>query len=387
MNDLLQETMRERAEGVEPPRVQIDSLMAAGERRRKRRGAATAGAVAVACAATVFGIVQLGGTTDDGGAPGYSVGGSGGFEQRRVTYSTGSTIHYGPQTIDVGEHDLQSFVQTDDGFVFADKDGTVYLADGSSVRELGSGDADGRYLKADDKGSYVSWVDSSGDLPEFVVYDTARMKEVVRTSEGNRPGMGTLPDEHDPVTVFALDGEGLYVRDGEGLARIDIPSGDSKLLRAGVDDGFEIPDVENGRILRDVQPQDDGNEALEPGEIPPGTVISRDPKAEKPLTVDSARDLSPDARYVSTDYNDSEQIVDTRTNDSVELDTSRYDFQAVTQWIDDDTIAVMTLSKPWSDPAVSMLACELPSGRCSVSADDIDYSDLQLPVGEHVERE
>lgn len=379
MTELLTDTMRERADGIDRPLVDFDAVMRAGDRRRKRRGTLVVVGAAAVCAIVGFGAVQVAGTSGGAEAPGYANAGA--FTERKVTYATGSTIHYGNEQIDVGDEDVRAFVQTDDGFVFADENGIVYLADGSTVDEIGSGVAGGRYLRADDSGSYAAWIDSAGDgAPEFVVYDTATMTEVVRTSEGNHAGMGTLADDR-PAFIFAVDGNDAYVRNANGLARIEIPSGNSVLLRPGVDSGFAIPDVEEGWILRRLN-----TGYAHDGSVPPGTVMSRDPKADEPLIVAYARDLSPDARYVSTDFDDSERIFDTKTHEEVVLDTAAYDFQAVSRWLDNDTVAVMALQKPYSDPTVSLLTCEIPSGSCQVAVADIDYAGLQLPVGEHLER-
>lgn len=79
--------------------------------------------------------------------------------------------------------------------------------------------------------------------------------------------------------------------------------------------------------------------------------------------------------------NDSEQIFDTQTGDEVALKTSEYGFQTVSQWIDNDTVAVGVLNDPdAADPEVSMLTCEMPSGECEVVVEDVP-ANIVLPIG------
>ncbi|MDN5851961.1 MAG: hypothetical protein L0K86_03780 [Actinomycetia bacterium] len=371
MNDLLSDTMRNRAEGVGRPLVDLDAVMKSGERRRKRRGALVVAGAAAVCAIVGVGAVQVAGTSDGAEAPGYA--GKSSFVERKPTYATGSTIHYGNQQIDV-DTKIHAFIQTDDGFVLGDPRGAVLFADGESVQEIGDSRKESP-LVADESGSYAAWVDNTNDgPPEFVVYDTSTLTEVVRTSEGNRPGKDAVVGGHP--RVIAVDGDRVYVRNARGLARIDIPSGHSELLRPGVDEDAEIVDVEDGLRLRRIFT---GNPDL--GESEPPGVIVRGQSGES-LVVAGGRDLSPGAHYVTSDATDSEQIYDTRTGDEVVLDTEEYGFQFVTRWIDADTAVVGVLKDPdAANPEISMLTCELPSGECEVAADDLP-SNIKLPTGD-----
>ena len=372
MTDLLTDTMRQRADAIDRPMVDIDAVMKAGDRRRRRRSTLAAAGAAAVCAIVAVGAVQVVGTSDGAQAPGYADGAT--FVDRKATYATGSTIHYGDEKIDVGE-EIRSFVQTDDGFVLADPTGQVLFTNGESARPIGKADEEGR-IAADESGSYVAWVDTSDDGPaEFVVYNTSTSKEIVRTSEGNRPGNGT-PVGGVP-NVIALDGEHAYVRNAKGFARIQIPSGHSELLRRGAGNDSEITAVENGQRLRRVLigNPDDGEADS------PWPVMRRFGQIDGLLVVAGGRDLSPDAHYVTSDANDSEQLFDTQTGDEVELDTSEYGFQAVSQWIDNDTVSLGVLEDPdAADPDVSMLTCEVPSGACDVAAEDLP-SNIVLPIG------
>lgn len=364
----LRDAMDEQAWRAAQAPVDLGPVIAAGNRRRRVRGLAGAGVVGVVAAAVVFGGVQIVGTSDDAASARYANPSD--VTARAATYASGSTIHYGEEEIDVGMR-IRTFVQTDDGFVFTGPSGAVWFtSDGEGLLDH-LGQSRGRaFLTVDDSGSYVAWVD--GDPNEFVVYDTQSLESAARVPTKPGPGGGPY--------VYAIDGTSMYVLDSRGLSRIDIPTGKIDVLRDDIRSRNEIRDVEDGWILRD------RNSGGLSGSLPLDTVMSRDPLADEPLTVADARDLSLDGRYVTTDVNDSEQIVDTRTNEEVVLDTSEYDFQSVSRWLDDDTVAVMTLKKPFSDPDISLLTCEVPSGECAVAAEDLP-SNLQLPVGEHLRRD
>lgn len=363
MTELLRDTMSERAGQLDRPRTNLDDVMAAGERRQRRRGAVGVAGAAAVCAVIVVAAVQGTGSSDDAEDPGYANVGD--FSDRKVAYAIGSTIHYGDDQLDVGV-DVDTFVQTDAGFVFTDTDGTAYRADGTSVRQIQHGVGE---LRADESGTYVAWIDERADPHEFVAYDSESMTELARVPSRGRPS---------GMQVIAVDGRDLYVVDRHALHRVDMVSGRSERLRGGIAEPYVFTDVEDGRILRQINASYDRDDG-----IPPGTVMSRDPRADEPLVAADARDLSPGARYVSTDFDDSERIFATRSGAEVELDTAGYDFQALIRWLDADTSMIMTLNKPYSDPEVSLLTCEVPSGRCETRADGLD-SDLRLPVGEPV---
>lgn len=352
MTDLLTDTMHERAENLDRPLIDFDAVMRAGDRRRKRRGTlAVAGAAAV-CAIVALGAVRVAGTSDGAEAPRYA--NQGAFAERKVTYATGSTIHYGDQRIDVGHDEIRFFVQTDHGFVVVNEGGPVYLADGSTVERIGSDAALGE-VHADENGPYVAWLDVSSR--EFVVYDTALMTEVLRVDAA---GSGSQ-------RLVAVDGDSVYVTVDSTLQRIDIPSGQMERL-GHVAEPSKLADVEDGRILRRFAASN--RDDYMTGD----TGISEDLRALNPLTVDAV-DLSPDARYAT----DLRRILDTRTHEDISLDTSAYDIHVVVRWLDDDTAMVLAmrqvdLSKGWN-----ILTCKIPSGECTVEVGSDAIDDFEIP--------
>lgn len=373
MNARLKDAMDEQAWRAAQAPVDLGPVIAAGNRRRRVRGLAGAGVAGVVAAAVVFGGVQIAGTSDGAESAPYATPGE--VTARAATYASGSTIHYGDEEIETGKQ-IGALVQTGDGFVFMGAGGKVWFADGRAQRKIGENDGgksnSPSRLVADESGSYVAWADASAQ--EYVVYDTASRAVALRVP--------SLPDAGGGPYVYAIDGANIYVLDRRGLSRIDIQSGEAEVLNDDIRYRTEVRDVEDGLILRQ------GNFAAvdgksEGGEIPLAAVLSRDPMADGPLTAAGALELSPDGRFVTTDFNDSEQIVDTRTNEEVVLDTSQYGFQGLIRWLDDDTVALGVIENPDlpdSELEMSLLSCGIPSGECTVVADDLP-PDVTFPIG------
>jgi len=371
--DLL-ETMRERAGQTRPTGVDVAAAVRKGDRRRRGRAAGLSGlAIAAVAAVGLVVVPRLDSPASD--APSAATG------PREVSWAASSTIHYGDDVLDVSPWVVQAYVQTDDGFVFTDPDGGVHLATASGTEEIGSGVADGRYLRADDSGPgdsghHVAWIDNSGSIPSLVVYDTQASEVLFKTTERFRPGMGTLRDD-DPAFVYAVDGGYVYVRDGQGLSRVNIADGSFEPLAAGVG-AFDVADVSNGLIAHE-RPQSPQTFS---GDMPMTMLLGRDYSDDGTPIPAESRDLSPDARYVVTDYNDSEQIFDVATGSEVTPSLPGV-FMAVSNWLDEDTAAVVSLD---SDGEATLFACDIVTGNCEVrAASPGELGTLQLPVGEHID--
>ncbi|UPK73910.1 hypothetical protein MU582_15910 [Nocardioidaceae bacterium SCSIO 66511] len=366
MTELLSDTLRERADDVGRPMVDFEAVMKTGDRRRKRRGALVVAGAAAICAIVGVGAVQIAGTSEGANPPEYSHQDA--FAERKVTYAAGSTIHYGDTTIDVGK-DIEAFVQTDDGFVFTDSEGTAYFADGSAVGTLDHGVGK---LRADEAGSYVAWTADSSGTEDAVVFDTSSGAEVARVPLDARRA--------DDARVAAVDGSDVYVTDGRQLKQIDATSGEVARLRGGIPETYHIGDVEDGLILRQLDAGYDLDRT-----VPRGTVISRDPMATRPRTVEFAHSLSPGATYVAGGPA-TEHVYDTRTVERIDFDAQGYDDLLVSRWLDDDTVAMMGLREnagPSGDLQISLLRCEVPSGKCELAADALP-GDVKVPIGEDV---
>ncbi len=258
-------------------------------------------------------------------------------------------------------------MQTDDGFVFTDKAGAVFTADGSSVDRVGQTKQPyGTLLAAGDDGSYVTWLDTEAST--FKVYDTATQSEVASVKQ---PKPGVNVGEFNLLAVEALDGSTAYWHTADGVVSYDIESGQTEVVKAGASTTW-LGDVANGTLARmssDYQ----------------SMVISPDPDAKGPVVRGYGRaDLSPDARYVATDAQDSEQVFEVATGEDVTPATDGYSFIAVVQWSDNDSFTAVGIKEGNSgDDPFDLLTCSVSAGTCDVAAASVALpKDVQLPVGD-----
>ncbi|WP_350275918.1 hypothetical protein [Kribbella sp. HUAS MG21] len=221
MNNLLKDTLAERAAGAEPPPLDLDAIVAAGNRRISRRRAIGALGGAVAAAAVTIGTATVVRPRESQPQPARPAP----FAQRRVTYALGSTIHYGDELLSVAPHKITAFVQTDAGFVFLDAGNNIRVADRSGVRSLGKSSWE---LAADFRGNLVGWVEGFDDHNESVVYDVAARRELVRMAIGNQ-----IPPNVSLVfrsRIIAIDGGTAYFDTVDGPYRWDIHANRGELL-------------------------------------------------------------------------------------------------------------------------------------------------------------
>src|SRR5262245_34892592 len=191
MSEVLKDVMNERAGAAGTPELDIEAIMANGDKRIRRRRISVGAAVTAAVVAAAVAIPTLVDRDTLGQRDTQPATTKAGFINRTETYAVGTTIYYGDDAIDVTPHQVKSLVQTDYGFVFTAKQGDhdgVFFTDATDTVKIGETDQEaGTFLAADDSGPYVEWVDTDATpLPEFVVYDTAKQKEVARTSQGNK---------------------------------------------------------------------------------------------------------------------------------------------------------------------------------------------------------
>ncbi|MFG1909992.1 hypothetical protein [Kribbella sp. NPDC048928] len=219
MNNLLRDTLTERADSIEPPPLDLDAIVAAGNRRRSRRRALTIfGGTAVTLTG---GGLAVAGTRKHHVPPPAPTP----YIDRRVTYALGSAIHYGPDIISVAPHKVNAFVQTDTAFVFLNEKNDIHVAAGNGVRSLGKG---AWRLTGGLGGNFVGWVDGFNDRYESVVYDVSARREVVRTAVGNK-----IPPNVSLVTgplIVALDDNQAYFGTLDGLYRWDIAANKGELI-------------------------------------------------------------------------------------------------------------------------------------------------------------
>lgn len=375
MTGLLKDVLDEQANDLGAPSLDLAAIRRDGA-RRVRRGRVTGAAAAAAAVAVMAGGVALVDPFAD--EPGVATAPA---SPRQLSYAVGNEIHVGDEVIETAEP-VRSYVLTDTGPVWTTPDGDVMmrLHDGRDVF-IGQTSTDGYYLKADDTGTLVAWMQfSPGAPPDLVVYDTAAYQEVLVTSEGTREGMGAFRDARDVAYVYAVDGRSVYWHNERGAVLTDVDSGESTVL--GEANGFTIGDVADGQLA--YTPVLEGSEAAE-------AVTRVGPSLTEGLEIPHSGNpyLSPDAGYVSFEASDVMVVVDTATGEEVTPELPGYEYKVVYTWLDDDTAAVFGIESLGGDSTtvpLDFLACDIPTGECTkVSSAQVTMGDFALPVGEHID--
>ena len=384
MTKILQDLLHERAASAPGPQLDVEALIGSGE-SRVRRGRLTTGLAAAAVAAVVSGssFVLPGQLMHDQEPPATS-GTPSPFAERRAGYAMHGVIHWGDRTFTVGT-DVDSYVQTDDGFVVADKRGDVFLFDGTDAQRIGH--TTNRTLRADDSGSLVAWVDRNEDgQPQYAVFDTRAMKEIARVDDEvagpARPGY----ENEGGAFVYAVDDGSVYWRAGDGIVRYVVATGDTHVVTQWVEGTdptagpqvVDVVDVAAGCLAYRVDHQD--------GQ---GGFYVGDQVGEQATRLASGRNgyLSPDGRYVGVEDDDVMAVYDTGTGAPVTLaGLDGYPFTVVSGWVDADTAMVFAIKDLDADPYVfDMLECDVPSGACGVVTGGevaTDAESFVMPVGD-----
>ena len=98
----------------------------------------------------------------------------------------------------------------------------------------------------------------------------------------------------------------------------------------------------------------------------------------------SLAQISPDARWLNMDA-DEPTIYDLRTAKRVPIDIDGRFFGVGYEWLDEDTVAVLAARTETSP--VELLSCDVPSGACTVTVDDLgtfQEGRFLIPVGESI---
>jgi hypothetical protein len=327
MNDLLRDTLAERAAGTEPPPLDLDGIVAAGKHRAGRRRTLGVLGGAVATAAVAVGGASVLRPRNEQPQPARPAP----FTQRRATFALGNEIHYGSDVISVAPHTVTAFVQTDAGFVFLNADNAIHVVDRSGVRSLGKG---AWRLIADSRGNLVAWVESFDDHCESVVYDVAADRELVRTRIGNKiPPNVSLA--YSPQIV-ALDGDTAYFGTLDGLQRWDIHKNKGELI-AKVSP-VAVRTVAAGQLVFQ-QPLEQRPPAV-------SLAIAKTVSAAAPARFSGQQAfLSPGAKYLVTEPDDALMVIEPGWAGPALFDVASarqiglpyaYDSLFFGQWLDDD---------------------------------------------------
>lgn len=245
--------LRQRAESVAVPQVDVSALVTSGERRlRRRRLAVTTGSAAVVLA-LVLGVATLTNGThrsqdpvNDPPTPTPTPTPTSVVDNpdsvRQLTYAVGSTIRYGDRSIDVGRY--VTFVDVSDNgvvFVTGGRKGqpgrsALWFTDGSAVVRIGTvegSDSRGFPVVSSVAGTILVWEEPGDDEGgEDVVFDTGDMQVLDRVPQA-AAGDQVLSVHDDAVYWAPHDDVGCKevitfpacVRDETVVRRYDVATG------------------------------------------------------------------------------------------------------------------------------------------------------------------
>ncbi len=213
--------LKSHADGLTPPPLDLDEIVARGDARLGRRRAAlaagTAGlAVAVVAATMAFtGSGERSGSPSDDPTPTVSDTPVPGAAVRPLTYAEVpasqaphwriASIQYGEEVLRLGRNlhlDL-----TDDGLVVVSEDGTLYFWDGREIHEIGEVTLEiqqwsDSWVKTSPSGSLVAWFTPEGADRQLVVYDTGEQQQLAAVDVSDC--------EADKCSLVAIVGDRVY---------------------------------------------------------------------------------------------------------------------------------------------------------------------------------
>lgn len=346
-------------------------------RRRTRRTVRVATLATVAAAVAIAGGVTAAMTDQSTSGPVDQPP----SDTRPLTYAEGTTLHYGDRSVTmpatVSEIDL-----TDAGVVVRTSDDDIWFTDGSDPEQIGAlgspapefrperpsflGDEYG-FIVSNNSGSLAGWFEfPEPDQPELVVYDTDAGEETARHAVTLHPGSGAVltsvneqtafwdvdPTPFDnPAAVGRMDlatgrqsmaDADVVVRRGNGLPAEELSVGTARTVLVSHHEGGGPPFEVSTGILLQLNPMRDGR---------------FEPQGEQPLEILDGLTRTPFTFEVPQGY---------ATHDVAAL---------MTQWIDDDTIALASFHL---DPDVveprepDLLICKLSTRGCDVAVESVD---------------
>jgi hypothetical protein len=374
MTGLLKDTLTERATSVEEPPLDLDAIIRTGDTRIRRRRTTAIVAVAAASALVIAGGVvtakNLAAQEPASGVPT--------FKERRPTYATGDTIHFGTDVIKVGPDKIASFIQTDAGFVFTAANGTVYFTDGRGSLRIGGGDRR-LELTADDDGTVVGWVDETAPVREFVLYDVAAGRELARTPTGNEAGLPPSADREP--RIIAIDNDQAYLAALDGVHRWDIRRAEDTVLKAGLRPNALV-DVANGRLAYLVD---------SPGGSTAGIAVAPALGSTKVAIGETDGKLSPDGEHFFAESGNETYLYPTAGGGEIKLNSAGHGLLILSTWLDDDhftTVGMKTMDDEDRTP-LDLMTCSVKAASCTVTVprfapyppDNGVPTGWQLPIG------
>ena len=372
MTEKLKNLLHERAAQPDFALPDVDALVQNGDRLVRRRRTAMVGGLAALAVVGSLGVAQLLGGATPSSAPVPVTDAPPSAGLLPVTWATGSVIHVGNESIDVGV-EVTSYVVTSVGYVFTDPAGVVHGVVDGEVSDLGRVDPDRPHLVADDDDPRAGWLDPTGSRAVFVVHDLVS-GETIRNDDAT-DGLDPEPHENSAGYFYAIDDATAYWRDTRGVVAVDLASGDAEVLEIEGRGQIEVKDAASGQVVFS-----QGNR----------TFVGPSPGAAVDLhqSWGDVGALSPDGRWYTQDA-DEPTVFDTATGEKARFDLADYGFATGYAWLDNDTVVMIAAKDPESSSA-ELLACQVPAGSCRVaqgdlgSFDELTGGNFQLPVGETI---
>jgi hypothetical protein len=354
MTGLLKDLMHDRADHLDAPDLDLDSITAAGARRVRRRRTTLAGGLAAAAVVAGLAIPAL--LPEDGGGVDQVTDGTDAAPVA-LSWITGSTLHrVGQPDIDLGAH-VRAWVWAGDAVVYTDSDRHVHVWQDGETRSIGTttaGAPDDAELVADE--SLVAWIDEQSGLS---VHDVA----------SDETWSVMLDQGRTPARVTALDGGTAYATDDRGVLTWVIGAQEGVQV---IDADGVVLDAENGTIVRRTK---DGRAQV----TGPGRSVT--------FTMDSFANLSPDGTLVVAESNDEGILLDTTTGARIDVD-SDHEWSLPYEWLDDGTVAVLAfdgINRADGDSTAYLQSCDTATGECTDPGTEIPATSgaFQLPGGVH----
>ncbi|WP_122818496.1 hypothetical protein [Nocardioides pantholopis] len=357
----------------------VDAVVArAGARRRRVRGGLVAGAGAAA--ASVLAIVLVTGQ-DRGPEDVRPLGPPGPVVENpvEISWSAGEVLHLDRTTVgNDGEDEVDRVIASHArvaeneqyGAVYVDLEGDVVHVDSlGRTRAVGETEPMPYPVAASLSSGWAAWVDTTGDVAELVVHDTAEGREVSREVLPATESTGGAWEER--TEVVAVDGETVWVRTPGG----DLIWEPGEPLRASPYSDRWVVDAAGGTIL--TRSADLADSTFEYGD------------ADGPVTAvpgGGAGAVSPDGRYVlaqrgglgdGTDGPDDWRVYDTASGDRVPLQLPSLGVNdAMAQAAFGDGSFHLVLVRGTAPGAGAggvrrwqIVSCELADGSCATTLD------------------
>lgn len=351
-------TLMDRAADLDFDAVDLAAIVESGDRAvRRRRTSVIGGVAALALVAGGAAVVLGGGDSAKDRAPVVD------SLTPEVSWVVGDTLHTATASYDLGRK-AEVYVRTQVGYAFMDDDGKVYSLIDGKVAQIGSGAAGQSPLVGDENGTYVGWVDRSGDVPAYVTVDLATGARQRHDDHLDKTMAGGEPPHL--AWIFAIDDGTTYWTDLRGEVATDLATGESDVIAAPGDMRW-IGDVTDG--LRVELVEQDGGADL-------GTDLrDRDGTVLLPATDDRFYGVvSPDGRWVTTADGSVVEVATGKEHPVAGGD--RADALFAYDWLDHDTAVVLVER----GDGVELRTCDVPSGACSTVTTIEMTDDLVLPV-------